>query len=105
VKLDNGMQLQSGQAQFAVDDRVELVCRPEHVEISVSPIDGPNTFQGKVDSLYFLGNLADVTIDVGGVAVRCQTSPPKLMAQGHPVWLRIAPEQVVLLRTGSATES
>jgi iron(III) transport system ATP-binding protein len=98
VALDNGLRLESDQTEFGVGDRVELVVRPEHVELAPGTLTGPNTFEGRVASLYFLGNLADVTIDVGGISLRCQASPPRQLPTGHPVGVRIAPDQVVLLR-------
>ena len=67
---------------------------------AAGPLAGANAFEGRIESLYFLGNLSDVTIDVGGLSLRCQASPPQRLPVGQPVGVRIAPAQVVLLRAG-----
>jgi iron(III) transport system ATP-binding protein len=100
VALDTGQTLESEQADLAIGDRVEAVVRPEHVELAAGPLAGANAFEGRIESLYFLGNLSDVTIDVGGLSLRCQASPPQRLPVGQPVGVRIAPAQVVLLRAG-----
>jgi len=103
VRLDAGPELESGQRGVAIGDRVEAVVRPEHVElVTGAAVPGVNTFEGRATSVVFLGNLSDVTVEVAGVSLRSQASPPRRLPAGQPVAVRIAPEQVVLLAVDGA---
>jgi len=41
--------------------------------------------QGKVSHTFFLGNAADVYVDLGNIKLRAQLSPPLLLVDGAPV--------------------
>ena len=70
--------------------------RPEHVHISTTPLDGPNVWQGSVSHTFFLGNAADVYVNIGTLKLRSQLSPPLLLADGQPVWVQIPIDAVRL---------
>jgi iron(III) transport system ATP-binding protein/putative spermidine/putrescine transport system ATP-binding protein len=61
------------------------------LEASVEPVEGENVLRGRVKSSFFLGNVADLYIDVGGLELRSQVSPPQLLEPGRDVWVRVAP--------------
>ena len=52
--------------------------------------------QGKVSHTFFLGNAADVYVDLGNIKLRAQLSPPMLFVDGAPVWLQLPVEAVCL---------
>lgn len=84
---------------------VEAIIRPEDVRISGQPIEGANVFRAEVTEHYYLGNLSDLTVRVGGVEVRAQLSPPKDHPVGSQVWVQLPPEALVILpATGAPAE-
>lgn len=100
VRLSDSVTLRS--AATVPSGPVEVIFRPEQMVISETPLEGPNTFQGSVSESFFLGNTTDLEITVSGLAIRAQLSPPKLYKPGTALWLRIPPEQVIVLpRTGA----
>ncbi len=61
-----------------------------------------NVVQAQVSRSYFLGNLADLYVQVGAAEWRLQLSPPRLWTAGDPVWLRVAPDDIRLFARKAA---
>jgi len=100
IRLSNGMLFHSTQAGFAAGDEVEVIFRPENIVLTQEAGSAPNTFAGKVDSYFYLGSLSDMFVDVGGMMVRCQSSPPVSYPQGQQIAMHVPPGRVVVLRRG-----
>ena len=98
VQLDNGLMVTSTDVGVVVGDKVEAIVRPEAVRLRDGPPDGVNSFAAKVVSCIYLGNMSDLILDVGGMQVRCQSSPPMMYPVGHEVTVQFAPERVVVLK-------
>ncbi len=83
---------------------IDMVIRPEHVSIAAEAA-GADAIRGNVIECVFLGVCSEVTIDVGGLAIRAHCAPARLFAPGTPLWLSLAPEHAVVLprRAGGAT--
>ena len=102
-----GVEVDCGANAIPAGATVDLMCRPEHVRISTTPLTGANTWQGSVSHTFFLGNAADVYVDIGAtqlhapVQLRAQLSPPLLLADGHPVWVQIPTDAVRLYARNS----
>jgi ABC-type Fe3+/spermidine/putrescine transport system ATPase subunit len=102
IALAGGLVFGTDQSGLQVGDDVEVICRPENVALLSAPSDAPNTYPGRVNNVFFLGNLSEAYVDVAGVLIRCQSSPPVLLPQDKQVWVRMAPEQAVVLRRRKA---
>ena len=102
VKLDGGMEIDSATTGIAAGARVDMMCRPEHLCISTSPLTGANVWQGKVHHTFFLGNAADVYVDIGKLQLRSLLSPPRILEDGREVWLQAPPEAVLLFERKEA---
>ncbi len=106
VRLQGGVELESNQTGYALDQHVDVMCRPENLRVSPQPIEGSNVFPAKIQSTYFLGNIADVYVAAGPLQLRGQLSPPEMWAEGKDVWVQVPPDRVVLLapqRAGART--
>jgi ABC-type Fe3+/spermidine/putrescine transport system ATPase subunit len=76
---------------------VQIVIRPEHVALSAQPLSGDNSFAATVKDVAFLGNLAELHIQLGTLVLRVQQSPPGKLRPGQAVWGRIDPADIVML--------
>ncbi len=81
---------------FRAGDEVDLLMRPEDIEVSDQPISGVNVVESTVARSYFLGNLADLYVNVDNAQWRLQLSPPRLWPEGQKMWLRVRPEDIRL---------
>ena len=97
VKLSDGHELASGATDLTIGQSVDVVFRPEDVRVSTTPFIGINVLKAQVIPSYFLGNIADVFFDVGGLTIRSQTSPPMVLAGGQEVWVEIPPASIILI--------
>ena len=77
--------------------RAHLVLRPENVYVDDRPHGDPNEFQGTLRVAAFLGDHLDCLVDVGGELVRARAHPAQQLARDQKVWIRMTPEQCVLL--------
>ena len=97
VSLDGGVDVECAGNGFKQGAPVDVVCRPETLRVSKEKPVGPNVFQAKVASSYFLGNITDIFLTVGAMQLRGQLSPPRHWPEGESVWVQIPPESAVLL--------
>jgi iron(III) transport system ATP-binding protein len=97
VRLPGGIELDSAMGGHAPNAKVDVMCRPEDLRVSADRQPGPNGFAAKVQSTFFLGNIADVYVQAGPLTLRGQLSPPELWPEGKDVWVQIPPEKIVLL--------
>ncbi len=102
VRLSDGTELLCGQSPLPAGSAVEVVVRPEMLEISASAIEGVNVFQGKAEATYFLGNIGDIYLRIGDHQLRGQLSPPALWKPEQRLWVRIDPSNVLLYPVGAA---
>jgi ABC-type Fe3+/spermidine/putrescine transport system ATPase subunit len=98
VLTQDGLELHSSSLSLKEGQAVDVVFRPEALEIlAAAPADpGPNVFKAVVETTCFLGNIADIYLRVGQATLRGQLSPPTLWSAGEEVWLRVAPESILL---------
>src|SRR3984893_7237140 len=97
VQLPGGIELESSTPGFARNQKVDVMCRPEDLRLSPERPEGPNVFQAKIQSTYFLGNIADVYVTTGPLSLRGQLSPPELWPEGKDVWVQAPQNKIVLL--------
>ncbi|WP_249730260.1 MULTISPECIES: ABC transporter ATP-binding protein [unclassified Chelatococcus] len=97
VDVELGTVLETMQSGFAIGAKVEVVCRPENIRISTLPIQGPNVLQGVVSNVYFLGNIAEVFVQIGTYQVRSQISPPEIFENGQTMWVQLEPSRTIVL--------
>jgi iron(III) transport system ATP-binding protein len=98
VAVAPGLTIEAEATGFQAGDAVDVVCRPEDIETSETPLSGDNVVEARVKSSFFLGNLADVHIDVQGIDLRAQAAPRQLWERDRPLFARLAPASLVLLR-------
>lgn len=96
IETDGMGTLQCTDLDIGVDSGVAVGFRPEHVDFShENRWDGTNTFQGTVRDLAFLGELYELTIEVGGSTIRARQSRlTEEFAEGDQLYLHIDPSQV-----------
>jgi len=99
VRLAGGTEFQCAGTGFQVGDAVDVMCRPEHMKISTTLLEGPNTFAGEIVGLTYLGNIADIYVKAGQVRLRGQLSPPQMWSEGLRVWLRLPADKIVLFKS------
>ena len=86
-----------------VGDKVVLSLRPEDVELSEQPYDGPNAFHGIVDAKVFLGEYLDFQIKVGDRMLLARAHPSLRSPIGERIYIRIdANKCVAIPDTGAA---
>jgi ABC-type Fe3+/spermidine/putrescine transport system ATPase subunit len=89
VQLDSGMEVNCASRDIPAGTSVDLMCRPEHVHVSTTPLTDKNVWKGTVGHTFFLGNAADVYVDIGTQKLRSQLSPPLLLPDGQEVWVHV----------------
>jgi ABC-type Fe3+/spermidine/putrescine transport system ATPase subunit len=82
----------------APGDVVDIIIRPEDIEVRAEAMDGDNMFPAKLRKAYFLGNIADIVVEVFGAELRGQLSPAQIWEADRPVFVRIAPSAIVALK-------
>jgi len=97
VRLPSGIEITSAATGFAVGDGVEVVCRPEDVQVSETPLCGPNTFSAHIIASYFLGNITDVFLRVGDLQLRSQLNSHLSFPEGQMVWTQVSPNSIILI--------
>jgi len=106
VELPGGVQLDSASTGFSRNDKVDVMFRPEDLQVSATPMAGPNVFRAKIHSTFFLGNIADIYVAAGPLVLRGQLSPPEVWPEGKEVYVQVPQSKVVLLapqaKTGAA---
>jgi len=83
---------------FTSGDNVLVVIRPECIAVGMNGAEGANIVEGTVDTLSFLGNLVDCSINVEGQALQVQLSPPATVQSGQQVTLHLPPDNCVAMR-------
>jgi len=77
---------------------VTISVRPEHIRlVDAENVGGPNTFEGHVEQLAYLGNIVDYRIKVGNWIVRAQTGTDQVYQSGQKVGVWFNPERVSLV--------
>jgi len=83
---------------FKSADSVLVVIRPECIAVGMDGSEKPNIVEGTVDTLNFLGNLVDCSVDVDGQALQVQLIPPANVQTGQRVTLHLPPDSCVAMR-------
>ncbi|MBO5046932.1 MAG: ABC transporter ATP-binding protein [Clostridia bacterium] len=86
---------------FAKDEEVEVVVRPEDVDI-VAASDAPNTLCGKVMSVLFKGVHYEMMVDCGGTVWRVHSTD--YTASGSDVGIYIEPEAIHIMHKSDSSE-
>ncbi len=102
VQLATGLELQCDDRSFSPDQLVNLIIRPEEIIILEGPTREANVFKAKVKRLVFLGSYADAYLQVDGVELRAQVSPPRALSLEQEVNIRISPSKIILTPRYSA---
>ncbi len=97
VKLANGTFFVGTQSGFEIGAQVRIIVRPEEIRVGTQAIDGANQYRGTVTSCVFLGNIADLIVNIGETRYRAQISPAREWAVGHEVTLTIDPHGVTMI--------
>jgi iron(III) transport system ATP-binding protein len=88
----NGQGLELNGAGLRGEGDVEVMIRPEDIELMASAgRDRQNALNGVVTHVHFMGSQIECGIDIGGTHVRALVKPSDQVAAGQPVSLRIDP--------------
>ena len=74
--------------------RATLCIRPEFVRVGG---DGPNTVEGRVEALEFVGEVYEADIRVGDERILARIDPDHPVRQGDPVRFSVAPAHCLLV--------
>ena len=89
VRLPGGIELDSATRDgHPPNAKVDVMCRPEDLRVSAERSRGAERLPAKVQSTFFLGNIADVYVSAGPLTFRGQLSPPELWPEGKDVWVQ-----------------
>jgi iron(III) transport system ATP-binding protein len=97
VKLANGTFFVGNQSGFEIGEQVRIVVRPEEIHVGTEDISGPNQYRGIVAGCVFLGNISDLTVNIGETLYRAQISPARDWEVGSEVTLSIDPDGVTMI--------
>lgn len=92
---DHGIVLEVASSEVANGPAV-AVTRPENVRLS-EEVSGPNTLNGTVASVAFLGNRCDVAVDVNGVRFRVEAPASFDAAEGSRISVVLDPASILVL--------
>lgn len=81
-----------------VSDEVLIFIRPENLLVSKDkPLSQDNTFEGKIKSLIFLGEMLDCHILVGKEILRARLHPFSRLQEEERIHIRIEPESLITI--------
>ncbi|MEZ0346045.1 MAG: ABC transporter ATP-binding protein [Infirmifilum sp.] len=101
VESSIGLILAANYAEVSRGSLVYVTFRPEHVELLPGPSEEADTFEGVVDIVQYLGNIARVDVRVGEAIIRAEIHRPlksRLPQPGERIYLRVGPENVRVLQ-------
>ena len=101
------VHLLNGDVPNADNRRLLLMIRPEHVQVSTSPMaDSANSWRARVQSVTFLGNFTECTLILDGHEVAAQIAGMAVVTAGQEVFLRLPPDKCTIVRDdGDAKEA
>jgi iron(III) transport system ATP-binding protein len=98
VETPDKLAIRARATGLALDQKVTLAIRPEHMEVcdegALPPSPPTNLFQGKVLRGAYLGDIIDYRIQVGNWTLRAHTPTDRVLSPGQVVWLAFSPERV-----------
>jgi iron(III) transport system ATP-binding protein len=105
VEMSNGEMTRSFHCMVrdavVPGEPVTVSIRPEHVRVvtAPSPVPEDNYVEGEVAAAIFLGNYVDCRVQWGAVEWKVQANRRQTIRQGRRVWLAMAPQHCLCLRT------
>jgi len=98
VALDthSGAQRLQAMISHAPNQDVELVIRPEDIDVRDNPPACGMALQGRVTYVSFLGAIVEYGIDVDGILLKAVAYGASQIVQGQTVWLHIAQDRCVV---------
>jgi iron(III) transport system ATP-binding protein len=76
---------------------VTVAIRPEALVPVTGPVEGRNLIEGTVLDSVFLGNIVDLSVDIGGAELHVQADRWCTLATGDPVRLAVDPAECVAM--------
>jgi ABC-type Fe3+/spermidine/putrescine transport system ATPase subunit len=82
----------------AAGTQVKFVARPENVEFELGEATGEeNILTGAVAARVYLGDIAEYTIEAGGVRILARARPSQSLAHGANVRVRLPAERTIAI--------
>jgi len=86
-------------AGCATGEEIDLVIRPEDLEVLSKAEDGDNIVPARLAWSSFQGSQCECGVDIGGVELRATIhSADEEARQGESVWLRFEPSRCIAYR-------
>jgi len=105
LALPCGLRLRAAGAPAATAGAAVTICiRPEAIAVQGGPPTESNWFPGRLADSAYLGGMAEHTVVLdapagdGPTLTVLETNPPPERRPGAPLWLRLPPEHVTVLR-------
>jgi iron(III) transport system ATP-binding protein len=92
-----GMKVRATEP-LATDEIVTISLRPEDIELSESPKDGDNAWQGTVYQKVFLGESVDFQVAIGDHHLQCKAHPSLRTRVDETIYMKADPEKCVALK-------
>ena len=99
VESEIGSVAATASEDVGVGDRVVLTARPEDVELAETPLVGVNAWPGSVEQKVYLGESIDFRVRVGERVLLARAHPRLVTKIGEPLYVRIAPESLLALKS------
>lgn len=78
---------------LAPGETVRVCVRPEFITVTgYDPETGPNTFQGDLESMVFVGDAYEAEVRVGDASMITKVEPDSSLTEGDQVYLHFKPE-------------
>jgi spermidine/putrescine transport system ATP-binding protein len=103
VAVDNFRVAATFGQRPSVGQAVTVAVRPEKIRLSRQPLEGPNSFEGRVEEMTYVGKDSDYRVGIGHavrlrVRVQNQTASSEGPAAGEAVWVQWPPSSARLLQ-------
>lgn len=86
---------QTTAPSVSAGQRVCVMIRPEYLRFSDSR-SGENSFQGRVESVMFLGLYTEATVMVGSQRLIVRSTDSEIVSEGMSIWIGVQPRHICM---------
>lgn len=100
IRTEDGLSVHASARDVKKDQWVAVSVRPEHIRLSTfKKIEGPNSFEGRISKMAYLGNSINYHVEVGAWLLRTQTGPELVFKPGEKVEVQLDPQRIAVIAT------
>jgi len=100
IRTKDGLSIHASGKDLRKDQKVTVSVRPEHIRLStLKEIEGPNSFEGRISKVAYLGNSINYHVEVGAWLLRTQTGPELVFKPGEKVKVQLDSQKIAVITT------